>query len=210
VTIYEKLMFAQSEMKVPKSNYNSFGKYSYRNCEDILEAFKPIGKTIKALMIINDELVLIGERYYIKATATFIDTETAEKISNDGFAREEDNKKGMDGSQVTGATSSYARKYALNGLFCIDDTKDSDCTNVGEKSDNVQSNKEQSNKQQSKPKSPGERDKLVEEFEAEIIRTGKSKKWFLEQAKASDVKWIKSDKLKEFITGLKALPSKVV
>lgn len=134
MTIYEKLSAIQSELKAPKSQYNSFGKYNYRNCEDILEAVKPLCGKYKAVCTIGDEVTLIGERYYIKATARLIDVESpADKIENTAYAREEAEKKGMDGSQVTGASSSYARKYALNGLFAIDDTKDSDTTNTGGK-----------------------------------------------------------------------------
>ena len=128
--ISEKLMNVQAELKAPKSQYNSFGKYSYRNCEDILEAVKPLLKANKLALKIMDEIEVKGDRYYIKATAILIDTETGEKEEVQAFAREEESKKGMDGSQVTGASSSYARKYALNGLFCIDDTKDSDTTNT--------------------------------------------------------------------------------
>jgi len=128
----EKLLNIQNQLKAPKQQYNNFGKYNYRNCEDILEAVKPICKAQKAVLIISDEIILIGERYYVKATATLLDIETDKTISTTAFAREEENKKGMDGSQVTGASSSYARKYALNGLFDIDDTKDSDTTNKPE------------------------------------------------------------------------------
>lgn len=134
--IYEKLMKVQSELKAPKSQYNNFGKYSYRNCEDILEAVKPLLLDNKLSLTIADEITLIGDRYYIKATATVTDVETGDKESVSAFAREEENKKGMDASQLTGSTSSYARKYALNGLFCIDDTKDSDTTNTGNTSTN--------------------------------------------------------------------------
>ena len=129
MTIYEKLAKIQSTLKAPKGQYNAFGKYKYRNCEDILEAVKPLLAEVKAVVIIGDELELIGSRFYVKATARFIDCETDAQITNTAYAREEDTKKGMDGSQITGASSSYARKYALNGLFCIDDTKDSDTTN---------------------------------------------------------------------------------
>lgn len=129
MTIYEKLAKIQSTLKAPKGQYNAFGKYKYRNCEDILEAVKPLLAEVKAVVIIGDELELIGNRFYVKATARFIDCETDAQITNTAYAREEDTKKGMDGSQITGASSSYARKYALNGLFCIDDTKDSDTTN---------------------------------------------------------------------------------
>ena len=136
MNVYEKLIAIQSELKAPKSQYNNFGKYAYRNCEDILEALKPILKEHKSTIYISDEIVTVSERSYVKATVTFIDAETGEKITNTAYAREEESKKGMDGSQVTGASSSYARKYALNGMFAIDDTKDSDFTNTTVKGDN--------------------------------------------------------------------------
>ena len=131
MSIYAKLMEIQTKLKAPKGQYNNFGKYSYRNCEDILEALKPLLLEQKCTVVLSDEVVQIGGRYYVKATATLIDTEGEASISNTAYAREEDTKKGMDGSQITGASSSYARKYALNGLFGIDDTKDSDTTNAG-------------------------------------------------------------------------------
>lgn len=128
-----KLMNIQQELKAPKGQYNSFGKYAYRSCEDILEAVKPLLRKEKVVLTISDELQYIGNRYYIKATATLIDTESEATINNSAYAREEETKKGMDGSQITGASSSYARKYALNGLFGIDDNKDSDTTNIQSK-----------------------------------------------------------------------------
>lgn len=128
--IYSKLATIQQELKAPKSQYNAFGKYNYRNCEDILEAVKPLLKETKTVLILRDNLENIGDRYYVKATATLIDIENEDDTAYSvAYAREEESKKGMDGSQVTGASSSYARKYALNGLFDIDDTKDSDTTN---------------------------------------------------------------------------------
>ena len=130
MTLYEKLVNIQNELVAPKNQYNKFGGYSYRNCEDICNALKPLLLKQKLTLQLTDELVLIGERYYIKATARLTDGESA--IENVSYAREEENKKGMDGSQITGASSSYARKYALNGLFLIDDVKDSDSTNTGE------------------------------------------------------------------------------
>ena len=120
----EALRLIQPELKAPKGQYNSFGKYKYRSCEDILEAAKPILAKHNTALTLSDELVLIGDRYYIKATATLIAAEGS--ISTTAYAREDETKKGMDGSQITGTASSYARKYALNGLFCIDDTKDDD------------------------------------------------------------------------------------
>ena len=131
--IYKKLLEVQKELKAPKGQYNDFGKYAYRSCEDILEAVKPLLRKEKVVLTISDELQYIGNRYYIKATATLIDTESEATISNSAYAREEETKKGMDGSQITGASSSYARKYALNGLFGIDDNKDSDTTNIQSK-----------------------------------------------------------------------------
>ncbi|ENY8527933.1 TPA: ERF family protein [Clostridioides difficile] len=127
--VYIKLVNIQNTLKAPKNQYNNFRKYNYRSCEDILEGLKPILKEEKALVILDDNIVQIGNRFYVEATATLIDAETGEKISTKALAREDETKKGMDLAQVTGSVSSYARKYALNGLFCIDDTKDSDATN---------------------------------------------------------------------------------
>lgn len=121
----DALKLIQSELKAPKGQYNSFGKYKYRSCEDILEAVKPLLAKHNAALTLSDELVMIGDRYYIKATAT-LSVAVGSDVSTTAYAREDESKKGMDGSQVTGTASSYARKYALNGLFCIDDTKDSD------------------------------------------------------------------------------------
>ena len=131
--VYMKLIEVQSKLKAPKSQFNKFGNYAYRNCEDILEALKPILNQVKAVVNISDEIILIGERYYVKATVKFIDAETGEVVEASAMAREEESKKGMDSSQLTGSTSSYARKYALNGLFAIDDTKDADTTNTHDK-----------------------------------------------------------------------------
>lgn len=130
--IYNKLMTIQSNLKAPKGQYNNFGKYKYRSCEDILESVKPLLSQHDCALVITDDIVMLGERIYVKATAKLISG--SEHIESSAFAREEDTKKGMDSSQVTGAASSYARKYALNGLFCIDDTKDSDTTNTGQES----------------------------------------------------------------------------
>ena len=130
--LYEKLERIQQELKAPKGQYNDFGKYSYRSCEDIFEAVKLLLLKYGVVLQTTDELVQIGERYYIKATAILTDVDGNQQITNTAYAREEETKKGMDGSQITGASSSYARKYALNGLFLIDDTKDSDTTNKGD------------------------------------------------------------------------------
>lgn len=120
----EKIVAIQSELKAPKGQYNSFGKYNYRSCEDILEGVKPLLTKHGLVLTIQDNIDLIGDRFYVKATATI--TDGKEQLSTSAYARESLDKKGMDASQVTGATSSYARKYALNGLLAIDDTKDAD------------------------------------------------------------------------------------
>lgn len=133
ISIFSKLLSIQNELKAPKNQYNKFGKYNYRSCEDILEAIKPLCLKYGAVLLIDDYVEQVGERFYIKAKASLIDIETEQEIYACAYARESENKKGMDSAQVTGATSSYARKYALNGLFCIDDTKDVDTQEYQEK-----------------------------------------------------------------------------
>ena len=167
MNIYEKLSKVQTELKAPKNQFNGFGKYKYRNCEDILEAVKPLLAKNKLTMIISDEIEHIGERFYIKSTIELFDVETSETITTSKFAREEEIKKGMDASQLTGSTSSYATKYALNGLFLIDDTKDADATNNhgnDQKNENKDTNK--SDKQQQKK----ETKKITIETYLEAIR----------------------------------------
>ena len=127
----KELIAIQSELKAPKSLFNKFGGYKYRKAEDILEAVKPLLNKKKCTLTITDDIVMVGNRIYVKATAT-IKNKNGECESTTGWAREEETKKGMDGSQITGASSSYARKYALNGLFAIDDNADSDTTNDGQ------------------------------------------------------------------------------
>lgn len=127
----KELIVIQSELKAPKSQFNKFGGYKYRKAEDILEAVKPLLNKQKCTLTITDDIVMVGNRIYVKATAT-IKNEKGEFETTTGWAREEETKKGMDGSQITGASSSYARKYALNGLFAIDDNADSDTTNDGQ------------------------------------------------------------------------------
>lgn len=129
----EELISIQSELNAPKSRKNSFGNYNYRSCEDILEAVKPLLKKHECFLTLSDSIEAVGNRVYVKATATL--TKGTTSITVTAFAREEETKKGMDSSQITGAASSYARKYALNGLFAIDDEKDSDATNTHGKQD---------------------------------------------------------------------------
>lgn len=149
MNVYQKLKIVQRELKAPKSQFNSFGKYHYRSCEDILEAAKPLCNDNDLVLSVSDEIVLVGDRYYVKATAKVICVESGESHESSAIAREEENKKGMDSAQLTGSTSSYARKYALNGLFSIDDTKDSDATNTHEKSQNA------TGEQKTQPKAEG-------------------------------------------------------
>lgn len=131
MNIYEKLNTLQVGLKAPKSNYNGFGKYNYRTCEQILEAAKPLLEKTKSAIVLQDEPVMVGDRFYIKATAKLVDAENAgECVEASAFAREAEEKKGMDPAQVTGAASSYARKYALAGLFALDGAEDPDATNT--------------------------------------------------------------------------------
>lgn len=142
-----ELITIQSELKAPKSQFNKFGGYKYRKAEDILEAVKPLLAKQKCTLTITDDVVLIGNRIYVKATAT-IKNEKGECETTTGWAREEETKKGMDGSQITGASSSYARKYALNGLFAIDDNADSDTTNTGQQDNHHQAAQQTAQTQQ--------------------------------------------------------------
>lgn len=135
-SVLKKLFEIQQELKVPKNQRNTFGNYNFRNCEDIMEASKPICKKYNCLLTCSDEVIYVGERYYIRATATLFDLDSNESISTNAEAREEETKKGMDASQITGASSSYARKYALNGLLQLDDNKDADTTEY-QKQNNV-------------------------------------------------------------------------
>jgi hypothetical protein len=127
--VIKKLAKVQQELKAPKSQFNKFGNYAYRNQEDILEAVKPLLAKHGLTLFLTDEVLFINSRFYVQATVCLIDIDSAEEVNNKALAREVDTKSGMDASQITGAASSYARKYALNGLFLIDDTKDSDYTN---------------------------------------------------------------------------------
>lgn len=139
--ILKKLVTIQSKLKAPKGQYSSFGKYNYRSCEDILENARPLANENNCVIVIKDDIKEVAGRYYVEATATLFDAESGEEISTKALAREVDIKKGMDESQITGASSSYARKYALSALFALDDTKDAD----------TMDNREPAKKQVSKP-----------------------------------------------------------
>lgn len=129
--IHDKLLLIQQELKAPKNQFNSFGGYKYRSCEDILEAVKPLLKKQGLTLMLSDEMVEVGGRVYVKATATL--TDGTENVQTTAFAREENEKKGFDSSQISGSCSSYARKYCLSGLLLLDDSKDSDYTNTAPK-----------------------------------------------------------------------------
>ena len=150
-----KLQEIQHRLKAPKGQYNSFGKYKYRSCEDILEAVKPILNETGCTLTLSDEIVLIGDRYYIKATAKLKGEGIDEVVT--AYARESETKTGMDASQITGTASSYARKYALNGLFCIDDTKDADTDEYA----NQTAKKSVATQQKPAPASPAKNEKQV-------------------------------------------------
>lgn len=152
MSIYNKLFEIQQNLKAPKERNNEYGGFNYRSCEDILQQVKPILMEQKTIVILSDELTLIGQRYYIKASACLIDIETGEQVKSEAYAREDENKKKMDLSQITGASSSYARKYALSGLFCIDSEKDGDVTNTyGKESQQQQTQQQNQQKLNKKP-----------------------------------------------------------
>ena len=166
--LHEKLLSIQTKLKAPKGQYNSFGKYSYRSAEDILEAVKPLNAEQGVLLTITDEIKEVGGRIYVVATATVSDGTDELKVS--AFAREPENKKGMDDSQITGATSSYARKYALNGLYAIDDNKDADTDEHKQQQENAP--KKQQKQQQEKGFTEQELHELVEKYVRNIEAQG--------------------------------------
>lgn len=202
--LHKKLWTIQQTLNAPKNQRNNFGGYNYRSAEDILEAVKPLLQNIT--LTVSDEIVLIGNRYYVKATATLSDGEDV--IAVTAYAREEESKKGMDASQLTGATSSYARKYALNGLFCIDDAKDPD-TDAYAKQTNQQPRQQKNPPKQQQQKAPPNPDEVLARFcdaaakapDANKLREIFGKCWKLlpkdseQQQKAKDVYDIRSKDL---------------
>lgn len=205
-TLLEKLSKIQVELKAPKNQYNKFGNYNYRNCEDILEAVKPICYKNRTTLVIEDELVVYGDRYYVKGIATLYDWDSEIKIQTSALARESADKKGMDDSQITGATSSYARKYALNGLFNIDDTKDND-------SEELKRQCEEKTKEKKSPKSTSGNSGNAVPKDAKELKIAKIHQFytthktsfgpvltsFLEGRKVSDLKELELDGILELI-----------
>lgn len=178
MNVYEKLLHVQQKLKAPKNQYNKFGDFHYRSCEDIQEAVKPLLQETKTVLLVNDEVVLIGSRFYIKATAVFHDTESTESITNTAFARENESKPKMDEAQITGSCSSYARKYALNGLFCIDDAKDPDTPPAENTAESRQDKKTTNEPKRTQNKKPAATQKVnsaeLARLKLEADRTGTS------------------------------------
>ena len=178
-----KLLAIQNKLKVPKNQFNAFGKYKYRNCEDILEALKPLCFESDVVLTISDEIVEIAGRIYVKATALLSDISKDNCVSVSAYAREAEEKKGMDLAQITGATSSYARKYALNGLFAIDDTKDADTMNGAE-------NKEKPNFDTKEAKTTLSLQELIDKMESAKNVFELKARW---QKYAADIKALKNE-----------------
>ena len=208
-SIAEKLLYVQQNLKAPKGQYNSFGDYHYRSCEDIQEALKPLMAEVKAILLISDEIVQIGDRFYIRATACFQDTESGERITNSALARETDSKPKMDAAQITGSCSSYARKYALNGLFCIDDAKDPDTM------DN--SNGQQAPKKQNPPPQRqaaavrNQKQTLATEYQDKIIyeamRTGTDLKVVCDRYKVNTIADLSAEQYRRAMSAFGKMPS---
>lgn len=207
MNILEKLLHIQSELKAPKNQRNDFGKYNYRNCEDIQEAVKPLAREVKAVLVTGDELVQIGDRFYVKATARFMDCESSEEIKNTAYAREEFEKKGMDASQITGSASSYARKYALNGLFCIDDVKDADSQDNSGKG-KTGPEKGTTGKKQSELPKPSK--KQLNEIYSELARTGIGRTGLLKKYNITALETMSMEQYSDAMSVLKSKPNKPV
>lgn len=204
MNIYEKLLYIQQHLKAPKGQYNEYGNFKYRSCEDIQEAVKPLLKDVKAVLLITDKVELIGDRYYIAANAILKDTESDEHIINTAYAREADIKPKMDAAQITGSSSSYARKYALNGLFCIDDTKDPDSM------DNSKNNVEKpgtTSKQHSNPQATIG-DNHVASIRLEIARTGAKEAAVCYQYRVKNLKEMTMTQYKNCMDIFKDMPDK--
>lgn len=199
MTVYKKLLSVQTELKAPKSQYNGFGKYAYRNAEDIKEAVKPLLVKYEATLIIDINILEMGNGWiFEEAVAKFVDVETGESVQAKGYAREAIDKKGMDVSQISGSTNSYAAKYAMNGLFLLDDTKDADSEEY-----HKQNNKQQSKQQSTKPTAKKIDGALVTGYKSAIQnvieKTGKNDgsimRWFLELLQVAKIEDITTDKV---------------
>lgn len=199
MTVYKKLLSVQTELKAPKSQYNSFGEYAYRNAEDIKEAVKPLLVKHEATLIIDINIIEMGNGWiFEEAAAKFVDVETGESVQAKGYAREATDKKGMDVSQISGSTNSYAAKYAMNGLFLLDDTKDADTEEY-----HKQNNKQQSKQQATKPTAKKIDGALVTGYKSAIQnvieKTGKNDgsimRWFLELLQVAKIEDITTDKV---------------
>ena len=202
--VYKKLMVVQQKLKSPKNQNNTFGKYKYRSCEDILEALKPCLAETNTVITISDEILSIDSRFYIKATVKFIDVETGDAIETSALAREDEIQKGMSSSQVTGSVSSYARKYSLNGLFCIDDTKDADTMDNKTPTDTP--------KQQDNTNTPTDNTEVTVTAKM-LIDMGKSKgydeAYLCNKYKVKEIKFIKQETKKNAYETLMKLPNKL-
>lgn len=199
MTVYKKLLSVQSELKAPKGQYNSFGKYAYRNAEDIKEALKPLLVKHEATLIIDINVLEMGNGWiFEEAVAKFVDVETGDLVQAKGYAREATDKKGMDVSQISGSTNSYAAKYAMNGLFLLDDTKDADSDEYHKQND-----KQQSKTQVTKPTAKKIDGALVTGYKSAIQnvieKTGKNDgsimRWFLEHLQVAKIEDITTDKV---------------
>lgn len=203
--LIEKLSCIQMELKVPKNLYNKFGDYNYRNAESIFEAFKPLESKYKVSLVVLDDVVPIGDRIYVKSTAKLIDCESQDLIEATAFAREAPSRKGMDDAQVTGSASSYARKYALNGLFLLDDTKDPDTNeNHTEKNNMCHSISGVGNPRADN----GQIDSLRVQLTEECVRTGKGKTFLSKRYSVERPELLSESQLADAIEYLKKLPDK--
>lgn len=205
MNLKEKLSAIQTELKAPKNLTNKFGGYNYRNAEGICEAVKPYLKKYNVSLKLDDSVFLIGNRFYIESTATLLDNESDEKIEAQAFARETESKKGMDDAQLTGATSSYARKYALNGLFLLDDTKDAD-------SEEFKTTAEKKAKTEVKVTEENANEKITDEevklLKAEAIRTGTTSDFLKKQFKVKEIKELTNAQYHVAMNKLLSLPDK--
>ena len=205
--VLKKLFNIQQELKVPKNQKNTFGNYNFRSCEDIMEASKPVCLKYNCLLLCSDVIAFVGNRYYVQATATLFDLDSEESIEVTAYAREEETKKGMDASQITGASSSYARKYALNGLLQLDDNKDPD-TNEYLKQQNRVNNKPQktvSNSNQKVEMITDEQIKLLHTLFSKVSNSEEEKKKLYTKAKITSSKELTKKNATVMIDYLKKL-----